>query len=518
MKGSLAIELRGLSKAFGACVANAGIDLSVTAGTIHAIVGENGAGKSTAMKMLYGVYAPDSGEIRVQGKPRRWRSPSDAIAAGIGMVHQHFMLAGPYTALENIVLGAEKHPGSFWWLPRVIRPVDLRAARTKLESLAKQYGLEVPLDAPIETLPVGVQQRVEILKLLYRDASILILDEPTAVLTPQETAALFANFRKLSAEGKTILIITHKLKEVMDLASHVTVFRAGKVVGELPVSETDTQKLANMMVGRAVSLEVAAPPKTQPGSDVLSVGKVTLGDRLSEISLRVRAGEIVGIAGVEGNGQQELLDLVIRPQDYRGKIEGEIHYFGEKQVKRDTRGLREDGLGVIPADRHREAILLERPLTENFLLGFQRSRRYVRRGSIDTRGLEARARSAMETYDVRPRDPYALAGQLSGGNQQKLVFARELGDLDGGDCPLRLLVAAQPTRGVDVGAIEFIHRRLLDARARGVGILLVSSELGEVMGLSDRILVMYRGKIAAEFERGACDERELGFWMGGGTR
>jgi simple sugar transport system ATP-binding protein len=508
-----AVQLRGLSKSFGSLRACDGINLDVRSGKIHAIVGENGAGKSTAMKMLYGVFPPDSGEILIRGESRRWRSPRDAIQAGVGMVHQHFMLAGPYTVLENIVLGSEKVVPTFWWLPRIIRPVDMKAARAKLETLSRQYGLEVSLDAPIERLPVGIQQRVEILKLLYKDASILILDEPTAVLTPQETAALFDNFRKLAREGKTILIITHKLKEVTDLADHVTVFRSGRVVGDLSVADTDMQKLANLMVGRAVSLEVAPPPEPELKGEALSLKGVSLDTRLSAIDLELRGGEIVGIAGVEGNGQQELLDLVIRPQDFRGIVSGEVRYFGERYpTPHTTAGLREQGMGVIPSDRHREAVLLESDLRENFLLGFQRSRSASRGGLIARGALEARTRAGLEEYDVRPRDPDAILGRLSGGNQQKLVIARELGR------PLKLLIAAQPTRGVDVGAIEFIHERILRARAQGVGVLLVSSELSEVMGLSDRILVMYRGKFAASFKRGQYDERELGFRMGGGTR
>ena len=514
-----AIELRGLSKRFGDCVANADISLTVRAGAIHAVIGENGAGKSTAMKLLYGQYTPDTGEIVVKGVARRWRSPADAIAAGIGMVHQHFMLAGPHTALENVVLGAE--PAKFRGLwPRAFRPVDWSAARARLREISRQYGLEVNWDAPVESLPVGIQQRIEIVKLLYRNADILILDEPTAVLTPQETTELFANFRTLAAQGRTIIIITHKLREVRALASAVTVFRAGRVVAEVQAAEVSETELAQLMVGRAVTLEVAAPPESARGPVVLEVRELRLAGaagsarpRLEAIDLEIREGEIVGVAGVEGNGQQELLDLLVRPQDFRGEWTGKLRLFHADVTTLGTRALRERGLGVIPADRIREGLLLERPLTENFLLGFQRDSRFASRfGVLAPARARAAAAAGMEEFDVRPRDPDAIAGRLSGGNQQKLIIARELSRR------IRLLIAAQPTRGVDVGAIEFIHQKIFEARNSGVGVLLVSSELSEVMTLSDRIVVMYGGRIVASFARGEADEKTLGLWMAGGPR
>ena len=450
-----AVELRGLTKRFGKLIANAGVNLRVESGTIHGVVGENGAGKSTAMKMLYGVFPPDAGDILVHGEKRVWHSPADAIGAGIGMVHQHFMLAGPHTALDNILLGAE---------PVRLGVIERRKARQRLEALSRQYELPVDLTKPIEELPVGVQQRVEILKLLYRDAKILILDEPTAVLTPQEANVLFQHLKLLRDEGKTIILITHKLKEVMAFTDRVTVLRAGKVTGEMPTAQTNPQELASLMVGRKVSLSIEVTPG-QPRAEVA----------LQMPELAVRCGEIVGIAGVEGNGQSELLHEILRRQS-RANI------------------------GFIPEDRQLEGLLLDRPVSENFRLGLHRSFSRVE--------LLQAAAVAVEEYDVRPRDLTIPARQLSGGNQQKLIVAREFYRKP------RLLIAAQPTRGVDVGAIEFIHKRIVRARDDGAGVLLVSFELDEILTLSDRILVMYEGRIVAVFPRGVS-ERELGLKMAG---
>ena len=510
-------------------LANAGVDLRVEPGTIHGVVGENGAGKSTAMKMLYGMYRPDSGEIFVNGKECVWASPSDAIASGIGMVHQHFMLAGPYSALDNILLGAE---------PLRRGMIDRRKARSKLEELARQYGLPVDWETPVEQLPVGIQQRIEILKLLYRDATILILDEPTSVLTPQETNDLFGNLRKLRAEGKTVLIITHKLKEVMDFTDRVTVFRDGKVTGEVITSQTNSQELASLMVGRKVVLRIEVPPG-RPGADpAIEVAELTLavaqrGEaatnsgldafhsvpfsaemsgtlwKLSGVSFSVRRGEIVGIAGVEGNGQSELLQAMLHPRDSRCRTSGTIRFLGEDVTRWHDLRIRDLGVAMIPEDRQQEGLMLERPVAENFILGLQRSPMFCRAGFLDSTSLAERAARALEEYDVRPRDLRIAAGKLSGGNQQKLIVAREFQRQPG------VLIAAQPTRGVDVGAIEFIHQRIVRARDEGAGVLLVSSELDEILALSDRILVMYEGRITAEFRRGQVSERELGLKMGG---
>jgi simple sugar transport system ATP-binding protein len=501
-----AVELRGLTKQFGSVLANAGVNLRVEAGTIHGVIGENGAGKSTAMKILYGMLRPDAGEMFIGGRRCVWASPSDAIKHGIGMVHQHFMLARPYSALDNILLGAE---------PLRWRVIDRGGARARLKALACQYGLPVDLDRPIEQLPVGVQQRVEILKLLYRQADILILDEPTAVLTPQETNDLFTNLAKLRAEGKTVLLVTHKLKDVMSFTDSVTVFRAGKVTGEVETTRTNPQELANLMVGRRVVLNIQVPlarPRAELAIEVAGlslVGSAGTRQRLAEVSFSVRCGEIVGVAGVEGNGQSELLQAILHPRDSHCRSAGTVRIMGEEATAYDALRIRELGVAVIPQDRLQEGLLLERPLSENFLLGLQRSSAFSRAGFLDLRGLAQIAAHAVADYDVRPPDLALPAGKLSGGNQQKLIVAREF------QRQPRVLIAAQPTRGVDVGAIEFIHTRIVGARDEGAGVLLVSSELDEILTLSDRILVMFEGRIVAEFRRGEVTERELGLKMGG---
>ena len=502
-----AVELRGLTKRFGNVVANAGVDLRVERGSIHGVIGENGAGKSTAMKMLYGILTPDAGEIFVNGKSRVWTSPSDAIAAGIGMVHQHFMLAGPYSALDNIVLGAE---------PVRLGVIERPKARARLEALARQYGLPVEWDETIDKLPVGMQQRIEILKLLYRDAHILILDEPTAVLTPQETNELFRNLRKLRDEGKTILLITHKLKEVMSFTDRVTVFRAGKVTGEMQTSETNPQELANLMVGRKVVLNIdvaPARPRDELAMDIagLSLAGAVAGSRhkISQVGFSIKRGEIVGIAGVEGNGQSELLQAILHPRDLLCRTAGTVRFLGKDVTSWEAWRIRDLGVAVIPEDRQQEGLLLQRPVSENFLLGLQRSTAFSHAGFLNATALQTAAARAVEEYDVRPRELTIPAGKLSGGNQQKLVVAREF------QRKPRVLIAAQPTRGVDVGAIEFIHNRIVRARDDGAGVLLVSFELDEIVTLSDRILVMYEGRIVAEFTRGQVSEQELGLKMAG---
>jgi general nucleoside transport system ATP-binding protein len=504
---SAAVELRGLTKQFGSVLANKAVNLRVEAGTIHGVIGENGAGKSTAMKMLYGIFPPDAGEIFVHGKKCVWNSPADAIAAGIGMVHQHFMLAGPHSALDNILLGAE---------PVRLGVIERKKARVRLEALAGQYGLPVDLNQPIEALPVGVQQRVEILKLLYRNAKILILDEPTAVLTPQETAVLFQHLKKLRDEGKTIILITHKLKEVMALTDRITVLRNGEVTGELPTSETTPQELANLMVGRKVVLNIEvrpARPRDEPALEIegLSLAGAVVGSRhrLLDVNFSVKRGEIVGVAGVEGNGQSELLQAILHPRDSRCRTSGTVRFLGENVTAWHASKIRDLGVAVIPEDRQQEGLLLERPVSESFLLGLQRNSAFSRAGFLRTANLEQMAAQAVAEYDVRPRELTIRAGQLSGGNQQKLIVAREF------QRKPRVLIAAQPTRGVDVGAIEFIHNRIVRARDEGAGVLLISFELDDILTLSDRILVMYEGRIVAEFLRGQVTERELGLKMAG---
>ena len=500
------VELRGLTKQFGSVLANAGVNLQVKPGTIHGVIGENGAGKSTAMNMLYGIFPPDAGEIVVHGKKCVWASPADAIAAGIGMVHQNFMLAGPYSALDNILLGAE---------PVRLGVIKRKKARARLGALAQQYGLPVDLNQPVEQLPVGVQQRVEILKLLYRDATILILDEPTAVLTPQETNGLFQHLKKLRDEGKTIILITHKLKEVMSVTDRVTVLRAGHVTGELQTAETNPQELANLMVGRKVVLSIAVRPVQPRNETALEVAGLNLAGapggrhKLSDVSFSVRRGEIVGIAGVEGNGQSEFLQAILHPRDPRCRTSGAVKVLGHDVTSWRASRIRDLGVAVIPEDRQQEGLLLERPVSENFLLGLQRSPPFSRYGFLSSGKLQAAATAAIEEYDVRPRELTIPAGDLSGGNQQKLIVAREFQRRP------RLLIASQPTRGVDVGAIEFIHNRIVRARDDGAGVLLISFELDDVLTLPDRILVMYEGRIVAEFRRGEVSERELGLKMAG---
>ena len=514
-----AVELRELTKRFGAVMANAGVNLRVAPGTIHGLIGENGAGKSTAMKLLYGMYRPDSGDIVVFGEKRVWSSPLDAIRCGLGMVHQHFMLAGTYSALDNILLGAE---------PMRLGIVQRRRAQERLDALGAQYGLTVEWRRPIAQLAVGQQQRIEILKLLYREARILVLDEPTAVLTPQETKALFDNLRRLRDEGKTILLVTHKLKEVMALTERVTVFRAGRVTGEVRTADTTTEELAFLMVGRKVSLGLATAAdgegserrKREKGgasdpmlaleiSKLTVKGKSEIRHRLSDVSFSVGRGEVVGIAGVEGNGQNELLQAILNPRDAHCRSSGTVKVLGREVQNWKADRIRDCGVAVIPEDRLREGLLLERPVVENFLLGRQRSPAFNRSGLLNFGAIRNSAARAMEEYDVRPRELDTPAGRLSGGNQQKLIVAREF------ERKPKVLIAAHPNRGVDVGAVESIHARILRARDDGAGVLLVSSELDEVLALSDRILVMYEGRIVAQFGRGKVAERELGMKMGG---
>ncbi len=511
MTAAFSVELRGLRKSFGDVVANAGVNLRVRKGTIHAIIGENGAGKSTAMKMLYGMIRPDAGEILIDGAPRKWSSARDAIACGIGMVHQHFMLAGPYTALDNVILGSEKG---------FLKPLPRKKAREELEGVCRSYGFKIDWNTPVEDLSVGIQQRIEIVKLLYRKAEILILDEPTAVLAPQEAQELFKQLKKLAAEGKSILIITHKLKEVMLAADHVTVFRQGRVVGDVPVADESGKRigeeaLASLMVGKKMSLGLTIPPQVGERKPILEVKGVSLrNDRsereiLHDVSFTIHSGEIVGIAGVEGNGQPDLLQVLLHPNDFSSRLSGEIRVFGKDAASSSAFELRASGMSVIPEDRHHEGLLLAADVGENYLLGLQRRAPFFKSGFISGRTMEGRASRAITEYDVRPPSLKTIMSGLSGGNQQKLIIAREF------ESSPKFLVAAQPTRGVDVGAIQVIHQRILRARAEGVGILLVSSELDEILALSDKILVMCGGKVTGEFARGECDEKILGLRMCG---
>ena len=497
-----AIELRGIDKRFGAVHANKSVSLAVTPGTIHGIVGENGAGKSTLMSILYGFYQADAGEILIAGKPRVIRRPSDAIAAGIGMVHQHFMLVEPFTVLENVVLGAEGGA----------RLSDgVAAARGSLETLGKTYSMTVPLDTPVSELAVGVQQRVEILKALYRGAEILILDEPTGVLTPAEADHLFAVLTQLRTQGKTVVFITHKLREIMAITDNVSVMRRGEIVGTVPTKDTTPQQLAEMMVGRSVRLKVDKAERA-PGPVVLDVKNLSALDsrgttRLRDVTFDIREGEIVGIAGVAGNGQSELLEVL---SGIRKRAGGDILLRGQPldPTHTDPLKLRHAHVAHVPEDRHRMGLVMPFVASENGILGYQDDARYSPRGFLDRAAIIDDAKRKMTGFDVRPSDPNLRAANFSGGNQQKLVLAREF------DRDPRLLIVGQPTRGVDIGAIEFIHKRLIAMRDAGKAILLVSVELDEIRALADRILVMFDGRIVGT--RGPeASENELGLLMAG---
>ena len=498
--------MRAIEKRFGAVHANRAVDLTVAAGTVHGLVGENGAGKSTLMSILYGFYEADSGTIEVGGRPARITDSHDAIALGIGMVHQHFMLVETFSALDNVMLGAEPA----WYLPQARAKV-----RAKLNVLMRDTGLGVALDKTVAELPVGERQRLEILKALYRGARILILDEPTAVLTPQETEHLFITLRRLRERGTTVLLITHKLKEIMALADAVTVMRAGAVVLDTAIADTSIDGLAQAMVGREVHIGRAvdaSPP--QAGAVLLSATGLHWRDplgvvRLADVSLSLHAGEIVGIAGVSGNGQSELLDALaglLTPQAGSLSIDGTSftpkHWLSPDRA-RDLR------IAHVPEDRQRRGLVLPFPAWESAVLGYQQRSRYDRLGWLRQPVMREDTAAMMERYDVRPRDITLKCSNLSGGNQQKLVLAREtLTDP-------RVLLVGQPTRGVDIGAIEFIHARLRALRNGGGAVLLVSSELDEILALADRVLVMCDGRITGELPIAECNVAALGRLMGG---
>jgi ABC-type uncharacterized transport system ATPase subunit len=490
-----ALLLKDITKRFPLVLANDRISLDLEWGEVLALVGENGAGKSTLMKIVYGLQPADEGEMWVDGKPYKPRSPQDAIRAGIGMVHQHFMLVEPFTVLENLVLGLE--PGSPLFL-------NLEMAREKAQRLMEELGFQVPLDEKVENLPVGLQQRVEILKALYREARILILDEPTAVLTPQEAEELFRFLRTYVAKGNAVIFISHKLKEVLEVSDRITVIRDGRVVGTVRTKETTLEALARMMVGREVVLRVEKGP-ARPKEVVLEVEGLEAPPRLKGVSFSVRAGEIVGIAGVEGNGQTELVEALTGLRRYRGVA----RYLG-KPLPPSAREVRALLVSHIPEDRLARGLVLDFSVRENAILGDQHRppfRGFL--GFLDEGAMEAHARALVEEFDVRPRSTELSARRFSGGNQQKIVVGREL--LRGP----RLLIAAQPTRGVDVGAIEFIHKELVAARDRGLAVLLVSADLSEILALSDRILVMYGGRIMRELTPQEATEERLGLLMAG---
>ncbi|MEM9999505.1 MAG: ABC transporter ATP-binding protein [Pseudomonadota bacterium] len=500
---ALAIELTGISKSFGPVKANRDINLPVTKGTVHGIIGENGAGKSTLMSILYGFYQADSGSIKIDGQPVTINTPNDAIALGIGMVHQHFMLVENFTVLENVMLGAEKSQ---------LLSGGIADARTELKRLEEEYALEVDPDAVIEQLPVGIQQRVEILKALYRGAEILILDEPTGVLTPAEASHLFRILEQLKEQGKTIVLITHKLREIMSITDTVSVMRQGTMVATRKTAETSVEELAELMVGRRVLLRVdKQPPKI--GDVKLSVEGLTVKDSrgvvmVDDVSLEVRAGEIVGIAGVAGNGQSQLIEAIAgirRAEKGRVLLDGKpIGVTGDA----DPAMLRRSGMAHVPEDRHHMGLVLAFEENENAILGYHDDELYVNGAMLDINSIRNDAREKIEKYDIRPPNCRLKTANFSGGNQQKIVLAREM------EQDPTVLIVGQPTRGVDVGAIEFIHKRIIEMRDSGKAVLLVSVELDEIRSLADRILVMFAGRVVGE--RGPeATEGELGLLMAG---
>ena len=496
-----AIELIGIDKRFGAVHANKDVSLAIAQGSIHGIIGENGAGKSTLMSILFGFYAADKGEIKVKGQAVKIKSSFEAINLGIGMVHQHFMLVDNFTVLENVVLGAEGG--------NLIGPA-LEKARAELTRLARDYELEVDPDAIVGDLPVGLQQRVEILKALFRGAETLILDEPTGVLTPDEADHLFRILGQLRDQGKTVILITHKLREIMAITDHVSVMRRGEMVATRETKKTSVEELAELMVGRRVLLRVKKG-KAKPGAVVLEVKNLTWRDRkgtprVDNVSFNVRAGEIVGIAGVSGNGQSELLDLIA---GIAKPTSGDIIFEGKNiGILGDPRHLRKEGIAHVPEDRQHRGLITSFDASESGILGWHYDESLGKGYRLDRDAVLKRCNAEMQEFDVRPADPLLRSAKFSGGNQQKIILARELKRNPD------LLIVGQPTRGVDIGAIEFIHKRLIELRDQGKAVLLVSVELDEIRSLSDRILVMFAGRIMGERDASA-DEREIGLLMAG---
>lgn len=505
MSENLAIETRELSKRFGAVRANDGISLQVGAGTVHGIVGENGAGKSTLLKMLFGFYHPDSGDILVNGEFVSFANPADAMTRGVGMVHQHFMLVEPFTVLENIILGAEGG--------RDLEKAKTDA-RTALIELEEKFGFDLPLDTPVEKLPVGVRQRAEILKALYKGAEILILDEPTAVLTPQECDQLFELVKLLKEQGKTILFVTHKLHEIMATTDDVTVIRAGKIVARRKTSESSCEELAELMVGAKVSREVERAGDTKANKRLELKNVTAENDQghsaLKNVSLDVTDGEVLGIAGVAGNGQTELLEVIT---GLRGLTDGTIVVSGDLVAdvnkKTDPIELRRMGMAHVAEDRLKTGVVESMTARENIILGYQREEEFVANGVLKLKEIATAADSYFETQDVRPRDPKLSIGSFSGGNQQKIVIARELAQ------DPQLMIIGQPTRGVDIGAVTKIHDQITELRNAGKAVLVVSADLDELMAISDRIAVMCEGEVTGIVPVEEADEKTLGLMMAG---
>ncbi|MFC7070495.1 ABC transporter ATP-binding protein [Halobaculum lipolyticum] len=498
-----AVELDGITKRFGDVVANDDVDLSVESGTVHALVGENGAGKTTLMSVLYGLYKPDSGTIQVDGVERTFASPRDANNAGIGMIHQHFQLVGPMTVTQNIILGHE---------PTASGLVDRKHARERIEEVCSQYGFDVDehLDTRVEDLGVGIQQRVEIVKSLYRGADTLILDEPTAVLTPQEIDELAEVMKTLTDDGRSLIFITHKLEEAMAIADEITVLRDGHSIGTVDSDETSEQELARMMVGRDVLFET--PERTtEPGAVTLDVEQLRVRDdrglgQVNVDELTVRSGEVVGIAGVDGNGQRELVEAIA---GLRAPESGTVEFDGTDITDMGRRRRIESGIAYIPEDRQQEGLVQDYDLVRNALLGNQTISRFVDGGFVDWDAVRAHADELVDEYDVQPSNPDAIASSLSGGNQQKFVVGREI------EHDPELIIASHPTRGVDIGSIEFIHDRLMEMRDNGIAVLLVSSKLDEVKQLSDRLAVMYEGEFIDVVDPASVTDEEVGLLMAG---
>ncbi len=495
------LEAKGITKQFPGVLANDRVDFDLRQGEIHALLGENGAGKTTLMNILYGLYKPDSGQISVNGQPIVIHSPKDSIQAGIGMVHQHFMLIPVFTVAENIMLGDETTRYGF---------LDEKSVIRRVNELSKQYNLDVDPGAIMGNLPVGVQQRVEIIKTLYRDAKILILDEPTAVLTPQEVEDLFKIIHELTKRGVSIVFITHKLKEVLAVADRITVMRGGQVVGTTRPQDTNEQKLAAMMVGREVILTVEKGV-AQPGSDVIKVDGLRVRDArglesVRGVSFEVRAGEVLGIAGVQGNGQTELVEALT---GLRSTLGGRMIFSDKDMTGKSPRPITETGMAHIPEDRQRHGLVLPFPVADNMVLNTYYQKPFGIFGLMQPKAIDANARKLIEDFDVRTPSPYVPVKKLSGGNQQKVIVARELSH------NVKLIVANQPTRGLDVGSIEYIHKEIIAMRDRGAAVLLVSAELDEIMALSDRIAVMYRGQIVATVDAANVTREQLGLWMAG---
>ena len=501
---NFAVQMKNITKKFGDFTANDSIDLDIKKGEIHALLGENGAGKSTLMNILYGLYMQTEGEIYINGKLEQIKDPNEAIKLGLGMVHQHFMLIEPFTVVENIILGMEPTKGL---------TLNIKKATEDIMKISNKYGLSIDPKAKVEDITVGMQQRIEIIKALYRGADILIFDEPTAVLTPQEIDEFVDIIKSLSDQGKTIILITHKLKEIKAMADRCTIIRRGKKIDTVDVNSVSESELADMMVGRSVDLTVNKEDR-EPGDVVLSISNLIVKDarkinKVNGLNLDLKAGEIHGIAGVDGNGQSELLEAL---SGLRYIESGSITINGKDITNHTPKDIHENGIYNIPEDRQRRGLVLDFSVEDNLILENFHSEPFSKKGILNRKKINEHATELMEKFDIRPREPKYLAGSLSGGNQQKVIIAREITNNP------TVLIAAQPTRGLDVGAIEYVHDYLIKQRDSGKAVLLISFELDEIMGLSDRISVIYGGKILKTLDPKNTDEKEIGLLMAGGNR